>query len=114
MGWLEGVWDGNSMLKFQHTNADFPAGKSPNADISAHMLERQHNEYYKLKNCHEFVGFSDSGDSGASGDFGVSGESCNCGGSCDLGECGDYGDYSVSHNTGESGECLMILVNLQT
>ena len=51
MGWLEGVWDGNSMLKFQHTYADFPAGKSPNADISAHMLERQHNEYYKLKNC---------------------------------------------------------------
>ena len=51
MGWLEGVWDGNSMLKFQHTYADFPAGKTPNADISAHMLERQHNEYYKLKNC---------------------------------------------------------------
>ena len=53
MGWLEGVWDGNSMLKFQHTYADFPAGKSPNADISAHMLERQHNEYYKLKNCRQ-------------------------------------------------------------
>ena len=51
MGWLEGVWDGNTMLKCQHTYADFPAGKSPNADISAHMLERQHNEYYKLKNC---------------------------------------------------------------
>ena len=55
MGWLEGVWDGNSMLKFQHTYADFPAGKSPNADISAHMLERQHNEYYKLKNCRSFL-----------------------------------------------------------
>ena len=55
MGWLEGVWDGNSMLKFQHTYADFPAGKSPNADISAHMLERQHNEYYKLKNCRWWI-----------------------------------------------------------
>ena len=53
MGWLYGCWDGNSMLKFQHTYADFPAGKIPNADISAHMLERQHNEYYKLKNCHQ-------------------------------------------------------------
>ena len=51
MGWLEGVWDGNSMLKCQHTYADFPAVKIPNADISAHMLEKQHNEYYKLKNC---------------------------------------------------------------
>ena len=52
MGWLEGVWDGNSMLKCQHTYADFPAVNIPNADISAHMLEKQHNEYYKLKNCH--------------------------------------------------------------
>ena len=51
MGWLEGVWDGNSMLKCQHTYADFPAVNIPNADISAHMLEKQHNEYYKLKNC---------------------------------------------------------------
>ena len=51
MGWLEGVWDGNSMLKCQHTYADFPAVNIPNADISAYMLEKQHNEYYKLKNC---------------------------------------------------------------
>ena len=55
MGWLEGVWDGNSMLKCQHTYADFPAVKIPNADISAHMLEKQHNEYYKLKNCPECI-----------------------------------------------------------
>ena len=54
MGWLEGVWDGNSMLKCQHTYADFPAVNIPNADISAHMLEKQHNEYYKLKNCRFF------------------------------------------------------------
>ena len=51
MGWLEGVWDGNSMLKFQHTYADFPAVKNTNANISAYMLEKQYNEYYKLKNC---------------------------------------------------------------
>ena len=55
MGWLEGVWDGNSMLKFQHTYADFPAGKIPNADISAHMLESQHDEYYKLENCRYYL-----------------------------------------------------------
>ena len=61
MGWLEGVWDGNSMLKCQHTYADFPAVNIPNADISAHMLEKQHNEYYKLKNCPYKPGQSSTG-----------------------------------------------------
>ena len=30
-----------------------------------------------------------------------------------MGESGNSVEYGVSHNTGESGKCLMILVNLQ-